>query len=93
MNIYKISINEYRNMFYFIWDNKDKTIDMVNEYLKSTRNYVGAKWLCGRCDDHDTLFISECCNGGTSSSFYSNSKYVVDFGASFWGIDKEYFDV
>lgn len=92
----KIKLNDYQSIFYFIWDNTEETIKMVNEYLKITK---GSDWSCGRCWDEetksntsDTLFISEKNGIGTANSFYYSGEYVVDFGNCFWGLKKEDFD-
>jgi hypothetical protein len=36
-----IKLNDYQNIFYFIWDNREETIKMVDEYLKLTK---GDNW-------------------------------------------------
>ena len=92
----KIKVNEFQNIFYFIWDNQEETINMVNEYLKTIK---GDNWSCGRCWDEntksntsDTLFISTKDGTFTDSSFYSIGEYVVDFINCFWGLSQEKFD-
>jgi len=92
----KIELNNYQSIFYFIWDNTEETIKVVNEYLKITK---GENWSCGRCYDEktdsntsDTLFISEKDGIGTLNSFYYKGEYVIDFGNCFWGLKKEDFD-
>jgi hypothetical protein len=92
----KIKLNDYQNIFYFIWDNTEETIKMVNEYLKLTKE---DNWSCGRCWDEETksntsnaLFISEKDGIGTTNSFYYLGEYVVDFGNCFWGLKKDDFD-
>lgn len=92
----KIKLNNYQTIFYFVWDNTEEKIKMVNEYLKITK---GDNWYCGRCwDDNtksntsDTLFISKKEGIGTTNSFYYLGEYVVDFVNYFWGLKKEDFD-
>lgn len=88
----KIILNDYQNIFYFVWDNTDETIKMVNEYLKITK---GKNWSCGRCWDDktksntsDVLFISN--NEGTS--FFKINEYIIDYLTCFGGLKKEKFD-
>lgn len=92
----KIKLNDYQSIFYFIWDNTEETIKMVNEYLKITK---GDEWSCGRCWDEetksntsDTLFISKKEGTITNNSFYYVNEYVVDFINCFWGLKKGDFD-
>jgi hypothetical protein len=92
----KLKLNDYQSIYYFIWDNTEETIKMVNEYLKITK---GKNWTCGRCWDEktksntsDTLFISKKEGTSTNNSFYRINEYVVDFVDCFWGLEKEEFD-
>ena len=92
----KIKLNEYQTIFYFIWDNTEETIKMLNDYLKITK---GDNWSCGRCwDDNtesntsDTLFISKKEGTMTINSFYYTNEHVVDFVNYFSGLKKEDFD-
>ena len=92
----KIALNEYLNIFYFIWDNKDETIDMVNNYLKKVK---GDNWSCGRCwnektksNTSDNLFISKKEGTMESNSFYRTNEYVIDFGDCFWGLSEADFE-
>lgn len=96
LSMEKIKLNEYQNLFYFIWDNDDKTIQMVNEYLKITKD---ENWKCLRCWDDETnsnssdvLCISEKSGTFTSNSFFEVGRYVVDSGTHFFGYEKEEFD-
>ena len=91
----KIALNKYRDTYYFKWDNKDETIEMVNEYLKTTK---GHNWSCLRCWDEETnsntsdvLCISEKFGTSTSNSFYQIGEYVIDTKRSFWGYNEEEF--
>jgi hypothetical protein len=92
----KIKLNDYQTIYYFIWDNKEETIKMVNEYLKTTK---GNNWSCGRCLDEetqlntsDTLFISKKEGVCSSNSFYRTGEYVVDSLSHFWGLAKNEFE-
>jgi len=78
----KIKFNKYIDIFYFIWDNKDETIEMVNEYLKNTK---GEHFKCGRCWDPNTesntsenLYISETTDEYQTNSWFRIGEYVVD---------------
>jgi hypothetical protein len=89
----KIKLNDYQTIFYFVWNNSEETIKMVNEYLKITKS---DNWSCGRCWDEETksntsdTFISK--KGNTINSFYYLDEYVVDFINCFLGLKKEDFD-
>jgi hypothetical protein len=87
----KIKLNEYQNIFYFIWDDKDETIEMTNRYLKITK---GSNWSCGRCLESDVLFIQikDSIDNMNCFDFYTIGQYVIDFGDTFWGMSKEDFD-
>lgn len=92
----RIKVNQYKDTHYFIWDNKEETIQKVNEYLKVVK---GDNWECIRCWDEktqsntsDTLCISEDCGDGMSNSFYYLGEYVIDSGRSFWGYSEKEFN-
>ena len=92
----KIKLNEYQNIFYFIWNDSDETIKMVNEYLKITR---GDNWICGRCWNEETnsntskhLYISESRSNGKTNNYYNVGEYVIDFRNYFRGLTKDQFD-
>lgn len=92
----EIKINKYQTIFYFVWDNKEETIDMVNEYLKITKD---DNWSCARCvndgtqsNASDVLYISKKSGDLTSTSYYYINDYVIDFVDCFRGLKKEEFD-
>ena len=92
----KIKINIFRDIFYFVWDNKQDTIDIINEYLKLTKD---ENWSCGRCWDENTqsntsntLYISVKKGTAKYSSFYQVGDYLLDNGNYFEKHSKEGFD-
>jgi len=79
--MYKFKINKFQESYAFLWDGKDETIDLINQYLKEVK---GNNWSTGRCwndetqkNDSDHLFISERNEPYTSNTFFGPGQYVV----------------
>lgn len=91
-----ITINEFKKLYYFIWDNNDDTINNVNEYLSKVK---GENWSCKRCWDEETnsntsetLCISKKEGNSSINYFYEKGEYVADFGDFFIGFEEEEFN-
>lgn len=79
--MYKFKLNKFQESYAFLWDNKDETIEVINQYLKEVK---GDNWSVGRCwnektekNDSDTLFVSEKDGPYTSNTFFKIGEYVL----------------
>lgn len=91
INMYKFKINKFQESFAFLWDNKNETIDLINEYLKEVK---GSTYKAGRCfnadtntNDSDILCIIE---NDECSTFFNVGEYIIHTkGGYFYPYSKE----
>jgi hypothetical protein len=92
----KLNLNNYKSIYYILWDNTDNTINDINEYFKNNkRNYI-----CNRnWDDNtksnsgDILCISEKMYDTSMTDFFRIGEYVIDLGDHFMSMSKEDFEL
>lgn len=90
-----LKINNYKQVYYIIWDNTDETLNVITEYLKETgRN----NWDCCRnyieetnSNTGDILCINERMGSSNMSTFFRLGEYVVDSDGVFISYTKEEF--
>lgn len=77
--MFKYKINKYQELYAFLWDGKDETIDLINDYFKEIdRDDMRAM----RCHSNNDMLgiVTTHDEFSHGESFFRMNRYLVDIG-------------